>query len=91
MEIAQVIERGLHAANILHDEMTMSFFEELKALIRENIVNTNPEASADRERLYYQYHAIEDVVGVMNSYVMAREKAIQQMDAEEHDDTQDDD
>ena len=69
-----IVERGIQAEAYLNDTAFMSFFQELQSLYMQNIVNTAPENWKERESLYKQFHAVTDVIGVMQSYVSAKDQ-----------------
>lgn len=66
-----IIRRGAIAASLLTNEDLKWFFDHLKQLTLESISQTSPEQQVDRERLYNQYRSVDDVLGIMNSYVDA--------------------
>lgn len=78
-----IVVRGLLAENYLNDVDFMSFFEESKALIAEAIVNTLPEHTKSREKLYFTHEGINQVLGTMVAYVEAKDQVIAKRDAEE--------
>lgn len=73
----KLIERGVAAQRLLSDQTYMSFFLETKKNILECIANTQPHEAAKRENLYFQFNGLSDVLGTMQSYVDAAERAIQ--------------
>jgi hypothetical protein len=56
---------------ILQSEDNQWFYMNLKALILDSITQTKPEQTEERERLYFSYRAIDDLLGTMQSYVDA--------------------
>lgn len=56
---------------ILQSEDNQWFYTNLKALILDSITQTKPEQTEERERLYFSYRAIDDLLGTMQSYVDA--------------------
>lgn len=81
----QVIERGVAAKLLLADPRFQSFFSETKELLLESIGNTKPEDSAEREALYFRYTALNDLLGIMQSYSDAAEAILKLRDTEELD------
>lgn len=69
----QVVERGVAARLLLSDERFKTFFDETKSLMLESIGNTLPTQTAEREALYHRYNALNDLLGIMQSYVDASE------------------
>ena len=65
------MRRGMVANAILQSEDNKWFYQNLKALILDSITQTKPEQNAERERLYFSYRAIDDLLGTMQSYVDA--------------------
>jgi hypothetical protein len=80
--IEEIINRGLQAKEVLGNETILSFFEELKGLIKDNIVQTLPADWKTRERLYDQHRSVEDLVGIMQSYASAADEEIAKLDAD---------
>jgi hypothetical protein len=66
-----IVRRGAIAASLLDNPDLLWFFDHLKLLTLEAISQSRPEQQADRERLYNQYRSVDDVLGVMHSYVDA--------------------
>lgn len=65
------MRRGMVANAILQSEDNQWFYTNLKALILDSITQTKPEQTEERERLYFSYRAIDDLLGTMQSYVDA--------------------
>lgn len=59
------------ASAILQSEDNQWFYTNLKALILDSITQTKPEQTSERERLYFSYRAVDDLLGTMQSYVDA--------------------
>lgn len=72
----QIISRGFQAARILADSEIMTFFDEMKDLIKDANFNTEPAESVERERLYYQLRGIEDVLSSMQAYSAKAEEIL---------------
>lgn len=68
MNEEQIVRRGAIASSVLQSEEHISFYNELKSLILEGIAQSKPEQYDERERLYYQFKAVEDVLGILQSY-----------------------
>jgi hypothetical protein len=66
-----IVRRGMVANAILQSEDNQWFYTNLKALILDSITQTKPEQTEERERLYFSYRAIDDLLGTMQSYVDA--------------------
>lgn len=62
------MRRGGAAQALLQSEDYQWFHQNLKSLILDSITQTKPEQTQERENLYYQYKAIEDLLGIMASY-----------------------
>ena len=71
------MHRGRAAQALLQSEDNKWFYDNLKSLILDSITQTKPEQTEERERLYYQFKALDDLIGIMHSYVDAA-MAIQQ-------------
>ena len=78
-----IVERGLLAEQYLSDVNFMSFFDETKDLIAQSIVNTLPEHTKSREKLYFTHEGINQVLGTMSAYVEAKDQVIAKRNAEE--------
>jgi hypothetical protein len=84
MNEEQIVRRGAIASSVLQSEDYLSFYNELKSLTLESIAQTKPEQNDERERLYYQFKAVEDILGIMQSYIDAA-KAINERNERESD------
>jgi hypothetical protein len=62
----------------------MWFFNHYKELTLESIGQTKPEQYDQREQLFYQHRAVDEVLGIMMSYVDAA-KAIHEKNERESD------
>lgn len=78
------MRRGAIAASLLASEDLVWFFDLLKQLTLEGLSQTTPEQTQERERLYYSYRAVDDLLGVMQSYVDAA-KAIHERNERQFD------
>lgn len=78
----QIIERGVAARLLLTDERFGSFFEETRDLLLESIGNTLPDEREHRENLYFRYQALNDLLGIMQSYVDASEAILKLTESE---------
>ena len=67
----EIIRRGAIAASLLTNDDLQWFFDHLKQLTLEAISQTKPEQQEDRERLYNQFRSVDDILGIMSSYVDA--------------------
>lgn len=79
-----IVKRGAIAASLFDNPDFMWFFDHLKQLTLESISQTKPEQTKEREALYYQHKAVDDVLGIMMSYVDAT-KAIHEKNESERD------
>jgi len=64
----QLVIRGRVATALLSSEDLKWFIDHYKSLILESITQTKPEQTEERERLYYQFKAVDDLIGIMASY-----------------------
>jgi hypothetical protein len=81
----QVINRGLKAERLLNDEDFQSFHDELKSLISDSLFNTKPEEESQRERLYFLPQGLTDMVGVMESFIAAKDQILADQETERDD------
>lgn len=72
----EIVARGTFAARYLADAELMSFFAELSEDIKTSLFNTSAEDCAQRERLYFQFQAIDQVFDRMRSYEASAEQII---------------
>lgn len=66
-----IVRRGAVAASLLNSEDLQWFFDHLKQLTLETIGQTKPGETDRREKLYNQFRAVDDLLGIMQSYVDA--------------------
>lgn len=80
----EIVRRGAIAASLFDNPDFMWFFENLKFLTLETIGQTKADQSDKREQLYNQFRAVDDLLGIMSSYVDAA-KAIHEKNEKESD------
>lgn len=80
----EIVRRGAIAASLFDNPDFLWFFDHLKQLTLETIGQTKPGDTGQRELLYNQYRAVDDLLGIMNSYVDAT-KAIHEKNESERD------
>lgn len=68
-----IVRRGVIAGSLLASEDLKWFFSHLKQLTLETIGQTKPDETTKREQLYDQFRAVDDLLGIMQSYVDAAE------------------
>lgn len=66
-----IVRRGAISASLIQNEDLQWFFSHLKQLTLETIGQTKPDENIKRERLYDQFRAVDDLLGIMQSYVDA--------------------
>lgn len=67
----EITRRGAIAASLFDNPDFLWFFDHLKQLTLETIGQTDPKDYDKRENLYYQFRAVDDLLGIMSSYVDA--------------------
>lgn len=67
-----MIERGIRAEALLKEPMTQEVVNDLVNLIRDSLLTTKPEEKEQRERLYYAYQGLNDLIGLLNQMVAIR-------------------
>jgi hypothetical protein len=66
-----IVRRGVIAGSLLASEDLKWFFSHLKQLTLETIGQTKPGELDRREQLFNQFRAVDDLLGIMQSYVDA--------------------
>lgn len=84
MNEEQIVRRGAIAASLFDNPDFLWFFDHLKQLTLETIGQTMPGDNGKREQLYNQFRAVDDLLGIMTSYVDAA-KAIHEKNESESD------
>lgn len=79
----ELIERGIRAEVLLKDATMQEVVNDLVNLIRDNLLTTKPEESAQRERLYFSYQGLTDLIGLLNQMVAIRLEIEQRRNADE--------
>lgn len=70
----ELLQKGRAAHVVLSNDTIMSAFEELKEDLKTQMVSTSPEQSKERNILYYQHLALENVVAYLSAYALAAEQ-----------------
>ena len=68
----EVVERGIRAEHLLINETFQHSVQDLVKLLSESVLTTAPEDKDRRERIYYAYQGLNDLVGLLNQFVSAR-------------------
>lgn len=79
----ELIERGVRAQAVLQDPMIQQAINDLIEAIKNEILVTKPEETDKRERFYYAYQGVADVIGLLNQMVGVRVQIEQQRNADE--------
>jgi len=79
-----IVRRGAIAASLFDNPDFMWFFDHYKQLTLEAIGQTKPTQYDEREQLFYQHRAVDEVIGIMQSYIDAT-KAIHERNERERD------
>lgn len=79
----EVIERGIRAEHLLVNETFQHTVQDLVKLLSESVLTTAPEDKDKRERIYYAYQGLNDLVGLLNQFVSARLEAEARIKADE--------
>jgi len=64
----EIVHRGRVASALLSNEELLWFIDHYKSLVLESITQTKPDQAQERESLYYQHKALDDLLGIMQSY-----------------------
>lgn len=78
----ETIARGILAAHILEDNNIISFFDEQLELIKESLVNTQPDEEKVRNSLYYQHKGVTEFLQILVAYKEAATQLITALEAE---------
>lgn len=78
-----LIERGIRAQAVLTDPTIQQAINDLIEAIKNEILVTKPEENDKRERFYFAYQGIADVIGLLNQMVAVRVQIEEQRKAAE--------
>jgi len=76
------IQQGLKAAALLDNADLMSFFTDELERIKVCMVNTRPDEGKERNLLYYQHYALNELVASLTAYKEAAITEIEALEAE---------
>lgn len=79
-----IVERGLIAQQILNDQAFLGFVQDTQDMIKEALINTDFADVAERERLYYRYKAMDDIIGTMKTYIAIKDEVAAKREAKEN-------
>lgn len=79
----QIVERGLRAQEVLLNPTVGLVVDDLIRIITDTFLSSKPEDDDARNRAYYAYQGVRDVVGLLNQMVAAKEQVIAAQRAQE--------
>lgn len=79
----EVIERGVRAEILLRDETFQRTVEDLVKLLSDSVLTTAPDEQTKRERIYFAYQGVNDIVSLLNQFVATRLEVEARLNAEE--------
>jgi hypothetical protein len=82
MEEEKIIERGLMAEAMMHDENFQNLYEIVENELARGILATSVDDKARREELYVTYQGLRYFTQLINGYRLAKDQIIEKRDAE---------
>jgi hypothetical protein len=79
----ELIERGIRAEILLKDATMQEVVTDLVNLLRDSLLTTKPEEKEQRERIYFAYQGLNDLIGLLNQMVSIRLEIEKQRNADE--------
>lgn len=79
----QIVERGLRAQEVLLNPTVGLVVDDLIRIITDTFLSSKAEDEDARQRAYYAYQGVRDVVGLLNQMVAAKEQVIAAQRAQE--------
>lgn len=67
-DLAARIARGAAAQRILAEPLVLEAFEAVMADLRDQLVHSDPMASATREALYHQHLGLQTILGALGAW-----------------------
>lgn len=77
MDNQTIIERGNASEELLNQTSFNQLFKELMDHYISTIVTSSPEQAAIRDAAYYQSRALQDLLGVMQQWIMMRDQVLE--------------
>lgn len=74
MENQHIIERGNASEKLLNDPSFGQIFKELMDHYINTFVTSQPDQAGLRDSAYYQSRALQDLLGVMQQWMMMRDQ-----------------
>lgn len=71
-----LVERGVRAQETLTNPTIGLVVDELVKMITDTILGSSPEDAQARERAYYAYQGVKDIVGLLNQWVAVKDQII---------------
>lgn len=82
----ELINRGIRAEALLKDPVIGEAVGDLIKLITDQLLATKPEENKTRERLYYAYQGLNDLIGFLNQMIAIRIEIEKRRNGEELED-----
>lgn len=77
MDNQTIIDRGNASAELLQNPAFTQLFKELMDHYINQILTSEPGAKEARENSYYQSRALQDILGVMQQWIMMRDQLLE--------------
>lgn len=82
----QIIGRGDAAMSVMTNDMFNVVIKELHQSNVDTFMNSTPEDSKEREVAYYRNIALQDILGLLTSWVTMRDQILTELENTQHDD-----
>ena len=76
-----IVERGIRSQELLLNATMAYVVDELIKEINNTFLMSAPEDEGVRQRAYYAYQGVKDIVGLLNQWVAAKDHIIAARDA----------
>lgn len=78
MDNQTIIERGNACSLLLENQEFTRIFKDLMDHYINTIMTSSPEDAKTRELTYFQSRALQDILGVMQQWIVMRDQLIEQ-------------
>lgn len=78
----EIVERGIRSQEVLINPTVSYVIENLINEITSTFLSSLPDQEDARQRAYYAYQGVRDIVGLLNSWVAVKDQIIKAREAE---------